>query len=135
MATPRLVETFKFANAVTNELAYNPPGSEEGFLFWNSWAAHNAATVFGTQDAHGPVRRGLLVVSCDALSVLDQIKETTPSLKVLIELLNAPRQSAVCPSQVPDGDSHGQGDTKPRQDPRDDRRSRCPASRSCSTCG
>jgi phospholipid/cholesterol/gamma-HCH transport system substrate-binding protein len=101
VATPRLQKTFKFANSVLNELAYNPPGSEEGFLFWNSWAAHNAATVFGTQDAHGPVRRGLLVLSCDSLSVLDQIKETTPSLKVLIELLNAPRQSAICPSQVP----------------------------------
>ena len=101
VATPRLRKTFKFVNTVLNELAYNPPGSEEGFLFWNSWAAHNAATVFGTQDAHGPVRRGLLVLSCDSLSVLDQIKQTTPSLKVLIELLNAPRQSAVCPGQVP----------------------------------
>ncbi len=101
VATPRLVQTSKFLNEVVNELAYNPPGSEEGYLFWNSWAAHNAATVFGTQDAHGPLRRGLLLVSCDALSVLDQIKETTPSLKVLIELLNAPRKSAICPSQVP----------------------------------
>jgi phospholipid/cholesterol/gamma-HCH transport system substrate-binding protein len=101
VATPRLEKTFKFVNTVLTELAYNPPGTEEGFLFWNSWAAHNAATVFGTQDAHGPVRRGLLVLSCDSLSVLDQIKESTPSLKVLIELLNAPRKSAVCPGQVP----------------------------------
>jgi phospholipid/cholesterol/gamma-HCH transport system substrate-binding protein len=101
VATPRLVKTFKFVNTVLNELAYNPPGSEEGFLFWNSWAAHNAATVFGTEDAHGPVRRGLLLVSCDALGVLDQIKQTTPTLEVLIDLLNAPRKSAVCPSQVP----------------------------------
>jgi hypothetical protein len=47
------------------------------------------------------VRRGLLLVSCDALGVLDQIKQTTPTLEVLIDLLNAPRKSAVCPSQVP----------------------------------
>jgi phospholipid/cholesterol/gamma-HCH transport system substrate-binding protein len=101
VVTPRLTRTFKVVNSLFNTLAYNPPGSEEGYLFWASWASHAGATVFGQQDAHGPVRRGLVIVSCPALAVLDQVKQQLPSLAVLVELLNAPRQSAVCPKAVP----------------------------------
>ena len=36
VATPRLTRTFEVLNTFLNMLAYNPPGSEEGFLFWNS---------------------------------------------------------------------------------------------------
>jgi phospholipid/cholesterol/gamma-HCH transport system substrate-binding protein len=54
--------------------AYNPPGKEEGFLFWQTWLNHAGATIFNTQDAHGPIRRGLVIVSCGALGVLENIK-------------------------------------------------------------
>jgi phospholipid/cholesterol/gamma-HCH transport system substrate-binding protein len=101
VVTPRLTKTVRVVNSLLNTLAYNPPGREEGYLFWGSWANHAGATVFGTQDAHGPLRRGLVLISCSGLGVLDQIAATTPSLKVLIELLNAPRQSDVCPRAVP----------------------------------
>ncbi len=101
VVTPRLTKTVRVVNSLLNTLAYNPPGPEEGYLFWGAWANHIGATVFGTQDAHGPIRRGLVLVSCAGLGVLDQIKNTTPSLNVLIELLNAPRQSDVCPEAVP----------------------------------
>jgi phospholipid/cholesterol/gamma-HCH transport system substrate-binding protein len=101
VVTPRLTKTVRVVNSLLNTLAYNPPGREEGYLFWGSWANHNGATVFGTQDAHGPIRRGLVLVSCGGLGVLDQIAATTPSLNVLIQLLNAPRQSEVCPEAVP----------------------------------
>ena len=46
--------TFKVLNYALNELAYNPPGSEEGFLFWISWANHLGVVVFSTQDAARP---------------------------------------------------------------------------------
>ena len=36
--TPRLTTSFGVVNQLLNELAYNPPGTEEGFLFWASWA-------------------------------------------------------------------------------------------------
>lgn len=101
VVTPRLTKTVRVVNSLLNTLAYNPPGREEGYLFWASWANHAGATLFGTQDAHGPVRRGLVLVSCSGLGILDQIAATTPSLNVLIQLLNAPRQSAVCPEAVP----------------------------------
>ena len=60
VVTPRLTRTFKVLNSLLNTLAYNPPGSEEGYLFWASWANHAGATIFSTQDAHGPIRRGLV---------------------------------------------------------------------------
>jgi phospholipid/cholesterol/gamma-HCH transport system substrate-binding protein len=101
VVTPRLTKTVKVVNSLLNTIAYNPPGAEEGYLFWGSWANHAGATIFGTQDAHGPVRRGLILVSCAGLGVLEQIKNTTPSLDVLVQLLNAPRQTDVCPKAVP----------------------------------
>jgi phospholipid/cholesterol/gamma-HCH transport system substrate-binding protein len=66
-ATPRLTDSLEVVNTLLNELAYNPPGSEEGYLFWASWANHNGASIFSTQDAHGPIRRGLVVTSCSSL--------------------------------------------------------------------
>jgi phospholipid/cholesterol/gamma-HCH transport system substrate-binding protein len=98
--TPRLGRTFKVVNALLNTFAYNPPGKEEGFLFWQSWLNHAGSTVFATQDAHGPIRRGLVLVSCDSLGVLDQIAASNPALKVLIDLLATPRRSDICPQQV-----------------------------------
>jgi phospholipid/cholesterol/gamma-HCH transport system substrate-binding protein len=101
IVTPRLTRVVRVVNSLLNTIAYNPPGPEEGYLFWGAWANHIGPTIFGTQDAHGPVRRGLILVSCAGLGVLDQIKNTTPSLNVLIQLLNAPRQTDVCPEAVP----------------------------------
>jgi phospholipid/cholesterol/gamma-HCH transport system substrate-binding protein len=108
VATPRLRRTFGVLNSVLNEFAYNPPGKEEGFLFWQSWLNHIGAQVFTTQDAHGPIRRGLVVISCGALGVLDNIQKTTPQLAVLIQLLRAPTRSQACGQQVPGGPA---GDT------------------------
>ncbi len=96
VVTPRATRVFKFVNALLNTLAYNPPGSEEGYLFWASWVNHAGATVFSIQDAHGPLRRGLFIASCSALQLLNQIGSTTPQLEVLIDLLNAPNQAKVC---------------------------------------
>jgi phospholipid/cholesterol/gamma-HCH transport system substrate-binding protein len=101
VVTPRFTRVARFLNTLLNTLTYNPPGSEEGYLFWASWVNHAGATVFSTQDAHGPIRRGLFLASCSGLQVLDQIAGTTPQLQVLIELLNAPKQSEVCAQPTP----------------------------------
>ncbi len=65
--TPALTEAFQVLTYVVNETAYNPPGSDEGFLYWLAWFAHNGASFLSTQDAHGPVWRGLLLTSCDSV--------------------------------------------------------------------
>jgi phospholipid/cholesterol/gamma-HCH transport system substrate-binding protein len=111
--TPHLTNTFKVLNSLVNELAYNPPGPEEGYLFWNAWVAHDGATVFGTQDAHGPIRRGLVIASCSSLSLLEQVTATNPSLSVLFQLLNEPLSSQVCPR--PPGQAKTQGTPQLKQ--------------------
>ncbi|HEY1359846.1 MAG TPA: MlaD family protein [Thermoleophilaceae bacterium] len=94
--TPKQTRVFKFLNALVNTLAFNPSGSEEGYLFWASWVNHAGATVFSIQDAHGPIRRGLFLASCSGLQILNQIGATTPQLQVLIDLLHAPNQAKLC---------------------------------------
>ncbi len=98
-ATPDLLKVFKSVNYGLNELAYNPPGaSEEGYLFWLSWANHLAPTVFSTQDAMGPIRHGLVVFGCQTGAVLDAVADSNPQLGTLVELLNGPNRSGICPS-------------------------------------
>jgi phospholipid/cholesterol/gamma-HCH transport system substrate-binding protein len=99
--TPRLTSTFKVVNALLNTLAFNPQGAEEGFLFWTAWANHDGNTIFGTQDAHGPIRRGLIVTSCDSLQLLNQVVAANPPLNTLFTLLGAPAFSKVCPGPIP----------------------------------
>ncbi len=98
VVTPKLTTSVKVLNYLLNELAYNPPGKEEGYLFWASWASHAGATVFSTQDAHGPIRHGLVLASCSTLQVLHQLSGPVPQLGTLGALLNPPDQNVVCPT-------------------------------------
>lgn len=95
-ATPDLFTTLKVVNKLVDVLAYNPKGDEEGYLFWLSWANHLGANVFNIQDAHGPIRRGLVVLGCDALALLDQVAAVNEVLGTTIGLTNLPRSSNVC---------------------------------------
>jgi len=97
--TPDLTQTFKVANYLLNELAYNPPGKEEGYLFWASWANHAGATLFNIQDAHGPVRRGLVLASCSTLATLAVIGSANKALGTAADLLGTPKTSEVCGQQ------------------------------------
>jgi phospholipid/cholesterol/gamma-HCH transport system substrate-binding protein len=98
-AAPDLTRSFKVLNALLNTLAYNPPGDrEEGYLFWLSWANHTGMTVFGNQDAHGPIRRGLVVLSCSTAQLLASVAGTNPALGTLVALLNGPTAAQICPT-------------------------------------
>jgi phospholipid/cholesterol/gamma-HCH transport system substrate-binding protein len=103
VVTPKLTTTLQVFNYLLNELAYKPPGNQQGYLFWLGWANHDAAQIFSTQDAHGPIRRGELLASCGSLAGLDQIYSANPELGLLSFLTNLPKSSAVCPktSQAP----------------------------------
>jgi phospholipid/cholesterol/gamma-HCH transport system substrate-binding protein len=98
--TSRINSVFGIINDLLNTLAYNPPGNEEGYLFWTAWANHAAAFVFNTQDAHGPVRRGNFLVDCASLAAVEGLVTGLPQLEVLFELLNAPDSEEVC-AQAP----------------------------------
>jgi phospholipid/cholesterol/gamma-HCH transport system substrate-binding protein len=97
-ATPKLTTAFKVVNELFNELTYNPPGdADEGYLFWTAWANHAGSTLFATQDAHGPIRHGIVEVGCSSLGALQQLGQVNQQLGTLVELLNTPPVDQVCP--------------------------------------
>jgi phospholipid/cholesterol/gamma-HCH transport system substrate-binding protein len=105
-ATPALTKTFRIVNYALNEVAYNPPGrTDEGYLFWFAWINHLGPTVFSTQDAHGPIRRGLIVLGCQTAQTLNAVSQANPLLGTLATLLHSPATSDICPqsSQSPVG--------------------------------
>src|SRR5215210_5788200 len=102
-AAPDLRRTFRVVNTLLDMLAYNPPGEEEGFLFWVSWANHIGNQLFTTQDAHGPIRRGLFITTCQDVPVLEQVAQSNPLLGVLTDLLNLPKQNCPNSTQDPQG--------------------------------
>ena len=93
---PQLDTTFSVLNTLTYELAYNPPGAQEGYLYWIAWGNHLSANMLSAQDSGGPIRRGTLFSSCDALTIYEDLGKGNPELGTLIELLNAPKVAEVC---------------------------------------
>jgi len=90
-ATADLVRTGKVLNYVANELGYNPPGPEEGYLFWTSWFVHNANSILTTEDAHGATWRGLVMVGC---STFGELLNSNPALAPLAAV-------PICPDPPP----------------------------------
>jgi phospholipid/cholesterol/gamma-HCH transport system substrate-binding protein len=110
--TPDLTKSVRVLNELFNTLAYNPPGpAEEGYLFWTSWANHAGASLFGSQDAHGPIRHGTFLASCSTFTTLNALVAANPQLGTLTQLLNLPQQSQVCPNQAGPGSGARPGGT------------------------
>jgi phospholipid/cholesterol/gamma-HCH transport system substrate-binding protein len=53
-------------NSLLNELAYNPKGKKESFLFYLPWLNHDLNSTFNLVDAGGPISRAVLMLSCNA---------------------------------------------------------------------
>jgi phospholipid/cholesterol/gamma-HCH transport system substrate-binding protein len=66
---PDIVQVADNAVYALRELAYNPPGNDEGILFWLSFAAHNANSVYSSEDAHGGIGRSIVLVNCSSLGI------------------------------------------------------------------
>jgi phospholipid/cholesterol/gamma-HCH transport system substrate-binding protein len=86
--SPHFISVFKTFDYIANELGYNPPGPDEGYLFWLAWFAHNANSALSTEDAHGSAVRGLAIFSCSTLT-------SQPQLGALLTALSG--QTPVCP--------------------------------------
>ncbi len=104
-ATPPLTRSIGVINTLFNTLAYQPKGSEQGYLFWGSWLAHIASTLTSLQDAHGATVRGIFMATCSQLNLLETtIQAGSPSIGPLLDLLNAPDWSQIsspyCPASV-----------------------------------
>src|SRR4051794_39980868 len=94
--TTSLAKGFDNLNLLLNALAYNPPGAQdEGYLFWASWLNHDTNSVFFTQDAGGPLRHGLVMLSCNTAFLAEQAAGSNPFLKTLQQLSNVPSQREI----------------------------------------
>jgi phospholipid/cholesterol/gamma-HCH transport system substrate-binding protein len=90
-ATPGLRTGFKNLNTGLNALAYNPPGDQEGFLFYVPWLNHDLNADYLLQDAYGPIRRGVVLVSCSTASIAEGVLQSEPYLRMLYQLTGQPR--------------------------------------------
>jgi phospholipid/cholesterol/gamma-HCH transport system substrate-binding protein len=96
--TPDLTRSFRVVNSLLNTLAYDKPDDgHDSYLFWLGWANHVGNALFTTQDANGPIRKGVVQVSCGSLGVLQALQRQNEQLGVLVGLLNAPTVPEVCP--------------------------------------
>jgi phospholipid/cholesterol/gamma-HCH transport system substrate-binding protein len=94
-STPGLKTGFTDLNLGLNALAYNPPGADEGFLFYVPWLNHNLTADYLLQDAYGPIRRGLVLVSCSTAFTADGTLLAEPYLRLLYQLTGAPRAKSI----------------------------------------
>jgi phospholipid/cholesterol/gamma-HCH transport system substrate-binding protein len=108
--TPRLDVALNVVNELANELAYNPRGSEEGYLFWFAWAAHLGNSILNMQDAHGAIRRAVIVSDCATLTQANAIAQgaaadpVTSPLPVLGKLSDTPSPAEVdCEAPTEEG--------------------------------
>lgn len=83
-------------NQLLNALAFDPPGDAPSSLFWLGWLNHNLNAVFLTQDAHGPLRRGVVQLSCGTRRTADVATLSRPFLRTLTELSRLPEVSEIC---------------------------------------
>jgi phospholipid/cholesterol/gamma-HCH transport system substrate-binding protein len=86
-------------NSFLNELSYDPKGSGESYLFYLPWLNHNYNSSYSLQDAHGPVQRGLVMLSCNAAGIAAEFALTRPFLKTLLEVVGVPRPKELPPFQ------------------------------------
>ena len=98
-ATPPLSASLGEVNRLFNALAFNPPGAEEGYLFYLPWLNHNVSGMFAFQDAHGPLRRAIVLQSC--LTAVNAEALTAPAsqafLRTLQQLTRVARSADICP--------------------------------------
>ena len=112
-ATPKLDRFTGVVNGAFDELAHDPPGNGpdgQSYLFYLPWASHNTNSVLAAQDAVGPTRRALILVSCGQLQVLRSLAnpKRNPTLSTLIQLLNTPNYDGLieqkkCPKPATEG--------------------------------
>jgi phospholipid/cholesterol/gamma-HCH transport system substrate-binding protein len=95
VATPGLRTGFTNLNQGLNAVAYNPPGSQEGFLFYIPWLNHNLNANYMLQDAYGPIRRGLVLEACGTAVQANNILLSHPYLRMLYQLTGEPQATKI----------------------------------------
>ena len=83
-------------NYLLNELAYNPNPSIGNYLFYLGWLNHNLNSVYLNQDAYGPLRRGLIMFSCQTATFAEPVAASHPFLRTLQQLTSSPTPQQAC---------------------------------------
>ncbi len=94
---PGLKTSFTELNKGLNALAFNPSGTNESFLFYLPWLNHNTNNLFLLQDAHGPLRRGIVLQTCETAKFAEGVAGIRPFFKTILQTTNVVRGSQVCP--------------------------------------
>ena len=92
VSTPGLKTGFTDLNLGLNALAYNPQQSDDqGYLFYVPWLNHTLNADYTLQDAYGPLRRGIVLVSCSTALIAENTLLGEPHLRALYQLTATPR--------------------------------------------
>jgi phospholipid/cholesterol/gamma-HCH transport system substrate-binding protein len=94
---PGLKTSFTELNEGLNALAFNPSGTNESFLFYLPWLNHNTNNLFLLQDAHGPLRRGIVLQTCETAKFAEGVAGIRPFFKTILQTTNVVRGTQVCP--------------------------------------
>jgi len=89
-------DTLKPLNYAFNELAYNPAGSTQSYLFYLPWLNHDLNSGYLLQDAAGPLRRGTVMLTCHTAGLANGFANGRPFLRTLLQLTNIPSTSEIC---------------------------------------
>ena len=95
-AVPSLSRSVAVVNSLLDELAFEPGGNQQSYLFWGAWLAHILNSLTSIQDAQGPIVRGQFEATCPQLTILTQVQIGNPTLSAVLDLLGAPDQRQVC---------------------------------------
>lgn len=93
--------SFGELNNLFNAWAYNPAGTQEGYLFWTAWLNHNTNNGAFIQDAHGALIRGLVLQSCITARRAEELAVARPFIWTLQRLTNVPESTEICPLTPP----------------------------------
>jgi len=97
-ATPKLTGAVTKLNQLLNAIAYDPPGSEQGYLFFLSWLNHDTNEMFSLQDANGPMARGLVVQSCQTAKNAEFLTADPghAQLRTIQQITNVANSADIC---------------------------------------
>jgi phospholipid/cholesterol/gamma-HCH transport system substrate-binding protein len=88
--------SFTELTSLLNGLAYDPPGAQEGYLFYLSWLNHNANSILLTEDSSGPIVRSIPMYSCFISQLADNALQSRPGLATQRILTRLPTSAEIC---------------------------------------
>jgi phospholipid/cholesterol/gamma-HCH transport system substrate-binding protein len=99
--TPDLTRSLGDVNRLLNAIAFDPPGAEQGYLFYVPWLNHDLNSAFAFQDAHGPLLRTIVLLSCNTAQNADPLAAARPFLLTLQDLSRVPHAPELCALDPP----------------------------------